>query len=41
MGTILSNFGAIIMGMILYMFVDFQPKINKMNQKIKQELARG
>ena len=38
---VISNFGAIIMGMILYMFVDFQPKINKMNQKIKQELARG
>lgn len=38
---VISNFGAIIMGMILYMFVDFKPKINKMNQKIKLEIAKG
>ena len=38
---VISNFGAVIMGMILYTRIDFKPKINKMHQKIKQEIARG
>lgn len=38
---VISNFGAVILGMFLYKFIDFKPKINKMHQKIKQELSRG
>lgn len=35
---VISNFGAIVLGFILYTFVDYRPKINKLHQKIKQEI---
>jgi hypothetical protein len=38
---VISNFGAIALGFILYTFVDYRPKINKMHQKIKQEISKA
>ncbi len=38
---VISNFGAIILGLVLYHFVDFKPRISKMNKKIKEELMKG
>lgn len=37
---IISNFGAIILGLILYLFIDFKPTINK-KKKIVEELVNG
>lgn len=37
---IISNFGAIILGLILYVFVDFKPTINK-RKKLVEELTNG
>ena len=33
---VISNFGAVILGFILYHFVDFKPKISKMKQRMKK-----
>ena len=37
---VISNFGAIIIGLILYLFVDFKPVINK-RKKLVEELVNG
>ena len=34
----ISNFGAMIVGCILYTFVDYEPKISKFQQKVKKEV---
>lgn len=33
---VISNFGAVILGLILYHFVDFKPKISKMKQRLQK-----
>lgn len=37
---VISNFGAVILGLILYLFVDFKPTINK-RKKLVEELVNG
>ena len=34
----ISNFGAMIVGSILYTFVDYEPRISKLQQKVKKEV---
>ena len=34
----ISNFGAMIVGCILYTFVDYEPRISKLQQKVKKEV---
>ena len=34
---VISNFGAAILGTFLYKFIDFKPRISKMNKKIIQK----
>lgn len=35
---IISNFGAIIIGSILYQFVDYKPQLDKMKEKVKRHV---
>lgn len=35
---VISNFGATILGLILYRFVDYEPRISNIHRKIRQEL---
>lgn len=35
----ISNFGAMIVGCILYTFVDYEPRATRMQQKLKKEMA--
>ena len=35
---IISNFGASILGTILYQFVDFKPRIDKMKERVKKQI---
>ena len=34
---VISNFGAVILGTILYKFVDFKPRISKMKLKLQKQ----
>jgi hypothetical protein len=37
----ISNFGAMIVGCILYRFVDYEPRTTRLQQKVKREVMEA